>query len=97
MNTDCTSKRYEFQRLGRRQVVASFDGGEISSDGGAVLLREIERRRQLLSRFAACFEDHRDPERIEHSVEELVRSGFSGSCWVTRTSTTTRICAVIRC
>ncbi len=78
MSTDCTSERFEFQRLGRRNVVASFDGGEISSDGGAVLLREIEQRRRLVSRFAACFEDHRDPERIEHSVEELLGQRIHG-------------------
>ena len=40
--------------------------------GGAVLLREVDRRLQLIERLAGCFEDHRDPERIEHSVRELL-------------------------
>jgi hypothetical protein len=53
-------------------VVASFDGGEISSDGGALLLREVERKRRLVERFAACFRDHRSEPWVEHSVEELV-------------------------
>ena len=44
----------------------------ISSDGGALLLREVDRRIKLLPRLAACFEDRRDPRRIEHRVDELV-------------------------
>jgi Transposase DDE domain group 1 len=54
-------------------MVASFDGGRISSDGGAVLLREADRKLGVLERFAACFVDHRSPERTEHPVEDLVR------------------------
>jgi len=52
--------------------VARFDGGSITSDGGGVLLREVERRTGILEQFAACFTDHRDPRFIEHSVLELV-------------------------
>ncbi len=51
---------------------AQFDGGVISSDGGALLLREVDRRLNLLPRVAACFEDRRHPQRIEHRVGELV-------------------------
>lgn len=72
MTTHCTSEAMEFQRLCRRRVVASFDGGEISSDGGAVLLREVERRRGLIQRLSACFTDYRSQRWVEHSVEELV-------------------------
>ena len=54
-------------------MVASFDGGRISSDGGVVLLRETDRKLGLLSRFAECFDDHRASEWVEHSVEDLVR------------------------
>jgi hypothetical protein len=53
-------------------VVATFDGGTISTDGGALLLREAERLTGIIAGFAACFTDHRDPELIEHSVEHLV-------------------------
>jgi hypothetical protein len=48
--------------LGRRDVVAAFDGGRISSDAGAVLLRELEQRTGIIRRFAGCFVDHRDPD-----------------------------------
>jgi Transposase DDE domain group 1 len=72
VQTECKAGRLEFQGFGRRQVVASFDGGRISSDGGLLLLREVAQRTGLLERFAHCFTDYRDPRRIEHKVEALV-------------------------
>jgi hypothetical protein len=53
-------------------VLASFDGGDISSDGGALLLRQVERLTGIIHQFAACFTDHRDPELIEHPLEHLI-------------------------
>jgi len=53
-------------------VVANFDGGTITSDGGAVLLRELEQRMGIVRRFADCFTDHRDPDLIEHTTYDLV-------------------------
>jgi hypothetical protein len=53
-------------------------GGDISSDGGALLLREVEERTGLLRQFAACFVDHRDPDLIEHTVAELVAQRVYG-------------------
>jgi hypothetical protein len=52
--------------------VGAFDGGRQTSDGGVLLLREVAERTGLIRRFAACFTDHRKPELIEHTVEELV-------------------------
>jgi len=72
MQTQCTQRTFAFQALGRREVKARFDGGQITSDAGGLLLKEVERLTGLLRRFAECFEDHRDPELIEHSVLELV-------------------------
>ena len=71
MNAECNQPKFEFQSLGGREVVGRFDGGTISSDGGGVLLREVEARTGIIRQFAACFSDHRDPDRIEHGVEEL--------------------------
>ncbi len=62
MQTDCKETQLEFQAIGRRRVIASFDGGRISSDGGLLLLHEVAERTGLLKRFAQCFTDHRDPE-----------------------------------
>jgi len=72
MSTECNAKLFEFHPLGGREVRGGFDGGAISSDGGGLLLREVEKRTGIVKRFAACFTDHREAERIEHTVRELV-------------------------
>jgi len=72
MQTECTQKSFPFHPQNRRQVVARFDGGSITSDGGGLLLREVDRRTGILEQFARCFTDHRDVTLIEHTVRELV-------------------------
>jgi hypothetical protein len=62
----------DFPALGSRQVVAAFDGGDISSDGGSLLLRKTEVLTGIIQQFAACFTDHRDPNLIEHPLEHLI-------------------------
>jgi hypothetical protein len=62
----------DFPALGPREVKASFDGGDISSDGGALLLRQVEQATGILRQFAAGFTDHRDPALIEHPLEHLI-------------------------
>ena len=76
--TECTAEKMEFHAFGRREVIGKFDGGLISSDGGGLLLRETELRTGMLSRLAEQFTDHRDPQRIEHSVAELVAQRVLG-------------------
>jgi len=76
--TECNQKTFGFHALGGREVVGRFDGGTISSDGGGVLLREVELRTGMIRQFAACFTDHRDPDLIEHTVEELVAQRVYG-------------------
>ena len=78
MQTQCTQQTFEFQALGRREVVARFDGGPITSDAGGLLLREVEQHTGLIRQLAQCFTDHRDEELIEHSVEELLRQRIFG-------------------
>lgn len=70
--THCIPRQLELEGLGKRRVEAAFDGGWVSSDGGALLLRETEKRTGLLRRFAECFIDHRDPDRVEFSKEHLI-------------------------
>ncbi len=72
MFAECNQESFGFHALGRREVVARFDGGRISSDAGGLLLRETERVAGIIGQFAACFTDHRDPDLIEHTVEALV-------------------------
>ena len=73
MKTECIAETLQFQEVAGRAVVGRFDGGTLTSDGGAVLLREVERATGILAQFAACFQDHRDPMRVQHSVPALVR------------------------
>jgi len=78
MTTECSGKPFEFHPLGAREVRGGFDGGAITSDGGGLLLREVEKRTGIVERFAACFSDYRDAERIEHTVRELVAQRVYG-------------------
>jgi Transposase DDE domain group 1 len=78
MTTECNSAYLDFPILGSRQVLADFDGGDISSDGGALLLRKTEQLTGIIRQFAACFTDHRNPDLIEHSLEELVAQRVYG-------------------
>jgi len=80
MTTECNHTTFGFQPLGRRGVMARFDGGKITSDAGGLLLREAERATGILRQFATCFRDHRDPDLIEHTVEELVAQRVYGLC-----------------
>jgi len=70
--THCNPTELRAKAPGRREFVARFDGGEITTDAGALVLGRLERRRQILARFARCFTDYRSPNRIEHTVGELV-------------------------
>src|SRR5579864_510359 len=76
--TECTQSEFEFQAHFSRQVVARFDGGTITTDGGGLLLRETDRRLNLLPRLAECFLDARNPVFLEHSVEQLVSQRVYG-------------------
>jgi hypothetical protein len=78
VKTECTAEQTEFEGMGSRRVVAAFDAGHISTDGGAVLLGQVDRRTGLLGKFAGCFRDHRDAELIEHTVKDLVRQRVLG-------------------
>jgi len=78
METECSSRKFDFEGFEKRSVVASFDGGAITSDAGALLLRETDRVIGLTKRVAKCFTDHRDPERVEHAIETLVAQRIHG-------------------
>lgn len=77
---DCesTQQSFDFQDLGGRKVVADFSGGTISSDGGALLLREMDRVAGLSTRLAGCFTDWRDARFVEHDLKVLLRQRLHG-------------------
>ena len=78
MPSECNPERFDFARVEGRKVVASFDGGRITSDAGALLLGATDRVICLSRRLADCFTDARDPTLIEHAVETLVMQRVLG-------------------
>ena len=76
--TECTQTSFHFATESRREVVARFDGGTITTEAGGLLLHNTEQKTGILRQFVGCFRDHRDPARIEHSVGELVRQRVYG-------------------
>lgn len=78
--TECMPSSLAFQDLGKREVTARFDGGFITSDGGALLLREVEAKFHFVERFSHCFSDHRDPDLVEHPLVDLLKQRVFGLC-----------------
>jgi hypothetical protein len=70
--TECTQVSFEFEAHCGRKVTAQFDAGTLTTDGGAVLLRQTERRLRLFERLAHCFTDFRRADRVEHTLEQLL-------------------------
>jgi hypothetical protein len=70
--TDCTRQPLTFSSLGRRNVHADFNGGAITSDAGAMLLREVDRHIGLIDAITACIPDPRDPAKITHDLRTLL-------------------------
>jgi len=69
---NCTQKEFRFPSFDRRKIEANFEGGNVSSDGGVLLLREAERRLGLVEALSACLPDPRDPALITHPQQELL-------------------------
>src|SRR5258708_36828655 len=78
--TECIPPTCAFQDPGSRDVLAAFDGGLVTSDAGALLLREVDAKFGFLDKFAACFTDHRDAEIIEHPLVDLLKQRIFGLC-----------------
>ena len=76
--TECNQSSFGFEGYGSREIVARFDGGTISSDGGALLLRETDKRLNLLPRLAECFLDGRNQDLVQHSILEMLSQRIYG-------------------
>jgi hypothetical protein len=70
--TDCIPEQFNFGRVKGRNVIANFKGGTLTSDGGLVLVAELDKKRQITARFAECLSAHRHQGYVEHSVADLV-------------------------
>jgi hypothetical protein len=80
VKTECTTPPLSFSKAVRREIVTRFNGGDVTSDAGSLLLREVDLRTGILEDFGSCFFDHRKPELIEHTVLELVSQRIYGLC-----------------
>jgi hypothetical protein len=78
MPTECIADLFGFEAVERRRVEASFDGGRMTSDAGALLLGRTARAVGLIERFAKCFDDGRNPALIEHEITTLVAQRVYG-------------------
>jgi hypothetical protein len=78
MPTQCSRDLFGYEAVEGRQVVAAFDGGDNTSDAGALLLGATDRAIGLVGRFAACFADGRAQAQVEHTVEAMVAQRVFG-------------------
>jgi hypothetical protein len=81
METECKINSINFQPLNDiKKIIAVFDGGKITSDAGALFLREIEKKHHFIHHLSKCFTDYRDQDKIEHSLEELLSQRIFSIC-----------------
>ena len=76
--TVCNPQNYAFGKLDRREVVANFSGGNITSDGGVVLISKVDQQFRISERLAECFVDQRDPNRVQHELSHLLAQRLYG-------------------
>lgn len=65
---------FGFPAVRRKKVSAAFDGGRLTSDGGVLLLAQAERQIGICERLAACIADRRDPSRVVHALDDILRA-----------------------
>ena len=78
MPTDCSQDSFDFGTVEGRQVVGAFDGGQITSDAGALLLGQTNKAIRLVSRLAKCFQDGRDPDATVHTLPAMLGQRIFG-------------------
>ena len=76
--TECNQETFAFTAHFSRRVEAGFTAGQVSTDGGSLLLRETERKINLLGRLAACFSDGRSPLLVKHRLPEMLAQRIYG-------------------
>ncbi len=76
--SNCISKRFEFLPFKKRKILASFSGGSITSDGGVLLLRQVEQKIKLLKRIAGIIPDNRDQNKIDHKILTMLKQRVFG-------------------
>ena len=80
MNTNCKCQQLEFQGFGRRKIRVKNDGKMNTSDGGYLLLQQIEQKSGIITRLSECFTDNREQYRVSHSLKGLLKQRIFGIC-----------------
>src|SRR5271165_4083534 len=93
--TDCNEQSWLFQDLGNRKVEVDFGGGYLSSDGGGLVLRELERHNGLLRDFAGCSSTAVTSVILNIAFRNLSVRGSMAWCWATKISMIMTICGLI--
>ena len=78
MQTECSADLFGFAPVEGHKVVAAFDGGQMTTEAGAMLLGAADKHIRLVERFAGCFTDYRDADLVEHTVPSLVGQRIFG-------------------
>jgi hypothetical protein len=76
--TQCNAKYYSFGQLLRRKVVVDFSGGDLTNDGGVVLISELDQRFRVSERLSECFTDGRDSGKVQHELKDLLAQRLYG-------------------
>ena len=71
---DDSAALFSFPAVHRKKVTAAFDGGRLTCDGGVLLLAQAEREMGLCAQLAACIADPRDPARVIHRLDDILRA-----------------------
>ena len=80
MNTECKPKQLELQDLGKRKIVITNDADVSTSDGGLILLQQMEKKYQIIQKLSTCFEDGRNQKKIDHTLTQLLTQRIFGLC-----------------
>ncbi len=80
MNTECTREQLEFQGFKKQKVIVKHDAEISSSDGGLLLLREIEKKYSVINQLSECFIDNRNQSYVQHSLRTLLTQRIFGLC-----------------
>lgn len=80
MKTECNTNRVNFSPLKNKKVIAAFDGEEITSDAGLLLIKEVDKKFRVTEQLAECFVDFRHQNRCRHSVSQLLKQRIYGIC-----------------
>ena len=79
-DSDDSGPRFSFPAIGRKKVTAAFDGGRLTSDGGVLLLAQAEREMQICAKLSSCIADPRDPSRVIHALDDILRARVLAIC-----------------